>query len=80
MLFVIVGRFNLDPNRTLDVILESFEHQLDLKEFFIPLLESYSSRCESSALCHILGFKFQFYKVSSQRQEGKCSLTLIAAV
>ena len=58
-----LGRFNLDPNRTLDIILESFEHRLELDGFFLPLLKSYLSRCELSALCHILGFKFQFYKV-----------------
>lgn len=57
------GRFNLDPNKTLDVLLDSFECRIDLEDFFLPLLKSYMEKCESTALCHIIGFKFQFYKV-----------------
>lgn len=55
------GRFNLDPNRVLDVILEAFENHLDEKDFFVPLLESYP--CETSTFVNILGFKFHSYQV-----------------
>ncbi|KAJ7383765.1 THO complex subunit 2 [Desmophyllum pertusum] len=58
----LIGRFNLDPNKTLDVLLDSFECRIDLEDFFLPLLTSYMEKCESTALCHIIGFKFQFYK------------------
>ena len=61
--FLSTGRFNLDPNKTLDVLLDSFECRIDLEDFFLPLLKSYMEKCESTALCHIMGFKFQFYKV-----------------
>ena len=62
-LFPVTGRFNLDPNKTLDVLLDLFECRIDLEEFFLPLLRSYMEKCESTALCHIIGFNFQFYKV-----------------
>lgn len=58
------GRFNLDPNRVLDVILEAFEGHLDEKDFFIPLLESYP--CETSTFVNILGFKFHSYQVKDR--------------
>ncbi|XP_058948707.2 THO complex subunit 2 [Pocillopora verrucosa] len=58
----LIGRFNLDPNKTLDVLLDSFECRIDIEDFFLPLLKSYMEKCEFTALCHIIGFKFQFYK------------------
>ncbi|RMX55597.1 hypothetical protein pdam_00001751, partial [Pocillopora damicornis] len=58
----LIGRFNLDPNKTLDVLLDSFECRIDVEDFFLPLLKSYMEKCEFTALCHIIGFKFQFYK------------------
>lgn len=35
----IIGYFNLDPNRVLDIILESFECQLDQHDFFYRIIE-----------------------------------------
>ncbi|XP_057353480.1 THO complex subunit 2-like [Manis pentadactyla] len=58
----LIGCFNLDPNRVLNVILEVFECRPEHDEFFISLLESYMSMCEPQTLCHILGFKFKFYQ------------------
>ncbi|KAI5935692.1 THO complex subunit 2 [Manis javanica] len=58
----LIGCFNLDPNRVLDVILEVFECRPEHDEFFISLLESYMSMCEPQTLCHILGSKFKFYQ------------------
>jgi len=40
-----------------------FECRIELEDFFLPLLKSFMEKYESSALCHIMGFKFQFYKV-----------------
>lgn len=67
-----VGRFNLDPNRVLDVILEAFEGHLDEKEFFVPLLESYP--CETSTFVNILGFKFHGYQVNFAYCWARCGI------
>ena len=56
----VVGRFSLDPNRVLDVILSAFENQLE-EQFFIQLLQAYP--CELSTFVNILGFKFQAHQV-----------------
>ncbi|XP_041075794.1 THO complex subunit 2-like [Polyodon spathula] len=56
----LIGCFNLDPNRVLDIILEVYECRSDQDEFFVPLIKSYM--CEAQTLCHILGFKFKFYQ------------------
>lgn len=55
-----LGCFNLDPNRVLDIILESFESRPELYNFFIPLIQSYM--CDPKILCEVLGFKFCFYQ------------------
>ncbi|ESO04771.1 hypothetical protein HELRODRAFT_191720 [Helobdella robusta] len=56
----LIGCFNLDPNRVLDIILEVFECRPEKQDFFIPLLSKYT--LDPTTLCHILGFKFQFYQ------------------
>ena len=55
------GCFNLDPNRVIDVLLESFEMRPELESYYVPLISSYIK--DKVTLCHVLGFKFQFYKV-----------------
>ncbi len=57
------GCFNLDPNRVLDIILESFECRPELDDFFTQLIACYID--DREALCHVLGFKFQFYQVNT---------------
>lgn len=57
----IIGYFNLDPNRTLDIILDSFECQLQHHEFFIELLKEFLP--DQNTLNELLAFKFAFYKV-----------------
>ncbi|ODM96311.1 THO complex subunit 2 [Orchesella cincta] len=52
----LVGRFNLDPNRVIDLVLEAFECQPNCK-FFIPLLQSL--RPSPETVCEIIGFKLQ---------------------
>uniref|UniRef100_A0A8B9XET8 THO complex subunit 2 n=1 Tax=Bos mutus grunniens TaxID=30521 RepID=A0A8B9XET8_BOSMU len=74
----LIGCFNLDPNRVLDVILEVFECRPEQDDFFISLLESYMSMCEPQTLCHILGFKFKFYQ--EPNGETPSSLYRVAAV
>ena len=68
------GCFNLDPNRVLDIILESFECRPELDQFFIPLIQAYSN--DRDAVCQILGFKFQFYLVSNWKRSLKFCVLL----
>ncbi|XP_040179868.1 THO complex subunit 2 [Rana temporaria] len=74
----LVGCFNLDPNRVLDIILEVYECRPDCDDFFVPLIESYMGMCEPQTLCHILGFKFKFYQEPSG--ETPSSMYRVAAV
>jgi len=55
----LIGCFNLDPNRVLDIILDSFEHHTDNKaeNFFIPLLHDYMP--DSQRLTEVLAFKLR---------------------
>lgn len=55
----LIGCFNLDPNRVLDIILDSFEHHTSNKaeHFFIPLLRDYMP--ESQRLTEVLAFKLR---------------------
>ena len=70
------GCFDLDPNRVLDVILEAFECAPHLDKFYVSLLESYMY--EPITLCHIIGFKFQFYKVRIESKQ--CQLIFLYQV
>ncbi|KAJ7404136.1 hypothetical protein BTVI_73807 [Pitangus sulphuratus] len=74
----LIGCFNLDPNRVLDIILEVYECRPEYDDFFVPLIESYMYMCEPQTLCHILGFKFKFYQDPSG--ETPSSLYRVAAV
>lgn len=53
------GCFNLDPNRVLDVILDSFENHYEQSDFYIPLLRAYMP--QSKTLSDVLGFKYVHY-------------------
>ena len=55
----VIGYFNLDPNRVLDIILESFECQLDQHEFFVELLRLFTP--DKQTMNELLGFKYKFY-------------------
>ncbi|XP_063793311.1 THO complex subunit 2 isoform X1 [Pseudophryne corroboree] len=74
----LIGCFNLDPNRVLDIILEVYQCRPDHDDFFVPLIESYMGMCEPQTLCHILGFKFKFYQ--EPNGETPSSLYRVAAV
>ena len=54
-----IGYFNLDPNRVLDIILESFECQPSQHKFFISLLGEYLP--DTRTMCELLSFKYSFY-------------------
>ncbi|XP_024534234.1 THO complex subunit 2 [Selaginella moellendorffii] len=53
----LIGHFDLDPNRVFDIVLEFFELHPENTSFIglMPLFRK-------SHLCHILGFKFQYYQ------------------
>ncbi len=62
----LIGCFNLDPNRVLDIILECFEARLYLKDSFIPLIKNFLDN--PSTLNQILAFKFNFYNAVSVKE------------
>jgi len=64
----VIGYFNLDPNRVLDIILESFECQPSQHKFFISLLREFLP--DTRTMCELLSFKFSFY-LGSNNEEGE---------
>ena len=48
----------------IDILLESFEMRPELESYHVPLIRSYIR--DKATLCHVLGFKFQFYKVGTR--------------
>ncbi|XP_017775974.1 PREDICTED: THO complex subunit 2 isoform X2 [Nicrophorus vespilloides] len=58
----LIGCFNLDPNRVLDIILESFENKPDDAHLFIPLIKSYMT--DPKTISEVLGSKFTLQKNS----------------
>jgi hypothetical protein len=65
----LIGCFNLDPNRVLDIILESFENNTHMHETFIGLLRHY--KAEEDTICQIVGFKFQSLHQQQLAQQAK---------
>ena len=55
------GRFNLDPNRVLGVLMEACACYHDDGEVFLALLRGYP--CEQATFVNVLGFKFQSCQV-----------------
>ncbi|XP_050076500.1 THO complex subunit 2 [Anopheles maculipalpis] len=55
----LIGCFNLDPNRVLDIILESFEARPEQERIFIPLLQAYIN--DGNIICEVLGYKYRYF-------------------
>ncbi|KAF5285042.1 hypothetical protein FQR65_LT02355 [Abscondita terminalis] len=72
----LIGCFNLDPNRVLDVILESFENKPKDTRLFIPLIKSYMN--DKKIIAEVLGSKYIFQKNSSDTVMPKSLFTLTA--
>ena len=53
----LIGYFNIDPNRVLDIILDSFENNLWNRGPYLRLLEDYQGK----NISQLLGFKFQHH-------------------
>ena len=70
----LIGRFELDPNRTVDVILDAFEQQI-WNLSFITLLNNFSK----VNIPHILGFKYTFYHSQPVIAETETSAPAVAA-
>ncbi|XP_065358666.1 THO complex subunit 2 [Calliphora vicina] len=72
----LIGCFNLDPNRVLDIILESFESRPERWQLFIPLLRAYMPN--GSIICEVLGYKFRYFADSKTPRTlfHVCSLLL----
>ena len=79
-LFCFTGCFNLDPNRVLDIILESFESRPERWQLFIPLLRAYMPN--GSIICEVLGYKFRYFSDTKTPRSlfHVCSLLLKYAV
>lgn len=59
-----LGCFNLDPNRVLDIILESFENKAKDSRLFIPLIQCYMN--DPKIICEVLGSKYIFYRNNNE--------------
>lgn len=70
----LIGCFNLDPNRVLDVMLESFESRLHLEKSYVPLIAKFLDN--ETTLTQVVALKFNFYKTKRTPE----SLYLLAAV
>lgn len=80
-IWCLIGQFNVDPNRVMDIILECFEAHLDEASFFIDLLKLYNSSPQD--ICDVLGFKFTFYRSfpkSPYTDDAPKSLYKLAAI
>ncbi|XP_077518841.1 THO complex subunit 2-like protein isoform X3 [Amblyomma americanum] len=73
----LIGCFNLDPNRVLDIVLEAFECRVHLEDFFVPLLMKFLQN--AATISQVLGFKFTFYQ-GEAGEPTPSSLYRLAAV
>lgn len=55
----LIGCFNLDPNRVLDIILESFETRPEQHAMYIALLRVYMPK--GNVICEVLGYKYRYF-------------------
>lgn len=64
-LMALIGFFDLDANRVLDLVLDAYEMH-PRNDCFAQLLEIF----KRESLPHVMGFKFQFYKRDPPAVEG----------
>ncbi|XP_053599966.1 THO complex subunit 2 [Plodia interpunctella] len=72
----LIGCFNLDPNRVLDIILESFEARPHLDKLFITLIKNYMG--DPQVISEVLGFKLGNMEVLDTYKEPPPLMTVIA--
>lgn len=73
---IFTGCFNLDPNRVLDIILESFEARPHLDKLFISLIKNYMGNPQ--VISEVLGFKLSNMEVLENYKEPPALMTVIA--
>ncbi|CAF3065625.1 unnamed protein product [Rotaria sp. Silwood2] len=73
-LMALIGYFDIDPNRMLDLVIESFEYHLEYTKIYVDLLNLL--HFDKVTLCHLIGFKFQQYQLQDETAD---SLYLLAA-
>lgn len=73
---MVSGCFNLDPNRVLDIILESFEARPYLDQLFVPLVKNYMS--DARVISEVLGFKLGNADILEEYKEPPALMTVIA--
>lgn len=61
-IYLSTGYFNLDPNRVLDIILESFETRPEQNKLFIGLLKAYMP--DDNIICEVLGYKYRYFSTT----------------
>ncbi|CAM9500809.1 unnamed protein product, partial [Ectocarpus fasciculatus] len=71
----VIGYFDLDPNRVVDVILDAFEQQL-WNMSFVEVLGVF----KRASIVHILGFKFSRYHKPAEEAKAPRSLYQLAVV
>lgn len=69
-----LGQFNLDPNRTVDVILEGFEHNLQRRQLYVGILKTF--KMHRDELRNLLVTKFEFCQVSCQVENASADRIL----
>lgn len=57
----LIGCFNLDPNRVMDIVVEVFEARIGMERLFVDLIRQFLDN--STALTQVLAFKFNLFKV-----------------
>ena len=60
-LMALIGYFDIDPNRMVDLVIESFEYHLEYSNIYVDLLNLL--HFDQITLCQLIGFKFQQYQV-----------------
>lgn len=71
----LIGCFNLDPNRVLDIVLESFETHPEHSKLFIPLLESYTA--DGNIICEVLGYKYRHFATATSTPSSLYKVTAL---
>ena len=65
-LMALIGYFDIDPNRMLDLVIEAFEYHLEYTTIYVELL--HLLHFDPMTLCQLIGFKFQQYQVKSSSE------------
>lgn len=65
----LIGCFNLDPNRVMDIIVEVFEARIQMEKLFVDLIRQFLDN--STALTQVLAFKFNLFKVCMDQRPSQ---------